>query len=186
MTPQTESPQPAGSLSINALGIFSSPLPSAVPSHYHPSKSMAAKLWTKYVDMEGCLCLKLLHLPTDEVKIYSIIDSPDMAPLDDLSFSFAIYFAATSALEDDEAQAMLGSDRHALLLRFKVGLEQSFAHGNFLNHPTVTGLHALSIYLVSYFLCLGVLTPLMTKRSQHFEFTTVEREFGFWMVLQSG
>ncbi|KAF2259935.1 hypothetical protein CC78DRAFT_524049 [Lojkania enalia] len=148
MTPQMESPHPTGSLSINALGILSSPSPSIVPSHYHPSKPMAVKLWTMYVNnVEGCAGLKLLHLPTDEVKMYSVIDNPVTALLDNLTLNFAIYFAATSALEDDEAQAILGQDKHTLLLRFKAGLEQSFAHGDFLNTPTVTGLYALAIYL---------------------------------------
>jgi hypothetical protein len=157
MTPQTESPHPAGSLSINALGILSSPLPSAVPSHYHPSKQMAVKLWTIYINnVEGCSGLKLLHLPTDEIKMYSIVDNPATASLDDLALNFAINFAATSALDDDEAQVTLGQDKQTLLLRFKVGLEQSFAHGDFLNSPTVTGLHALAIYLVS---CLLILMP---------------------------
>lgn len=186
MTPEMESPHPAASLSINALGILSSPSSSTIPSHYHPSKPMAVKLWTMYVNnVEGCAGLKLLHLPTDEAKMYSIIDNPVTVSLDDLALNFAIYFAATSALDDNEAQAILGQDKHTLLLRFKVGLEQSFAHGDFLNSPTVTGLRALAIYLVSCPSRLGALALLMINCSQHFEYTIVEREYGSWMALQS-
>lgn len=108
------------------------------------------KLWTIYINnVEGCLGLKLLHLPTDEIRMYSIVDNPPTASLDDLALSFAIYFAAASALDVDEAQVTLAQDKHTLLLRFKIGFEQSFAHGDFLNSPTVTGLLALAIYLVS-------------------------------------
>jgi hypothetical protein len=130
-------------------------------------------------NVEGCVGLKLLHLPTDEIKIYSVIDNPVAASLDDLSLSFAIYFAATSALENSEAPATMGQDKHTLLLRFKIGLEQAFAHGDFLNSPTVTGLHALAIYLVSYLLYLVALTLLMTSCSQRFECTIVGKEYGF-------
>lgn len=153
MTPQMESPHPARCLPINALGILSSPSLSAVPSQYHPPKQAAVKLWTIYINnVEGCSGLKLLHLPTDEIKIYSIVDDPATASLVDLALNFAIYFAAISTLDDDEAQFTLGQDKQTLLLQFKSGLEQSFAHGDFLNSPTVTGLRALAIYLVSYLL----------------------------------
>jgi len=116
-------------------------------------------------NVEVCAGLKLLHIPTDEIKMYSIIDNPITASLDSLALSFAIYFAATSALEADEAQAILGQDKHTLLFRFKVGLEQSFAHGDFLNSPTVTGLRALAIYLVSCLSSLNILALLMTNQS---------------------
>lgn len=107
-------------------------------------------------NVEGCIGLKLLHLPTDEEKIYSVIDDPTKASFENLALCFAVYFASTVSLEDGpEAQGILGQDKHALLLSFKVGLEQAFAHGGFLDCPTLTGLHALAIYLVcSLFLSL--------------------------------
>ena len=147
------------------------------------------KLWTIYINnVEGCSGLKLLHSPTDEIKMYSIVDDPAAAPLDDLALSFAIYFAAISTLDDDEAQVTLGQDKQTLLLRSKIGLEQSFAHGDFLNSPTVTGLQALAIYLVSSLL---VLVPLATADetklcSLHFASTTAEKEYGSWTALRSG
>ncbi|KAH8704400.1 hypothetical protein GQ44DRAFT_764127 [Phaeosphaeriaceae sp. PMI808] len=148
VTTQMESPHPAGPLSINALGILSSPSLSAVPFHYHPPKQTAVKLWKTYTNnVEGCAGLRLLHHSTDEIKIYSVIDNPATAPLDDLAMAFAVYFAAISALDIGETQATLGQDKQTLLFRFKVGLEQSFAHGDFLSSPTVTGLQALAIYL---------------------------------------
>ena len=84
--------------------------------------------------------------------MYSTIDNPVTASLDNLALSFAIYFASTVSLDAPEAQAVLGEDEHTLLLRFKVGLEQAFAHGDFLDRPTMTGLHALAIYLVWFIL----------------------------------
>ena len=99
-------------------------------------------------NIDGCIGLKLLHLPTDEVKVYSTIDDPVTASPDNLALSFAIYFAATVSLDGPEGQVILEQDKHTLLLRFKVGLEQAFAYGDFLDRPTMTALHALAIYLV--------------------------------------
>ena len=99
-------------------------------------------------NLESCIGLKLLHLPTDEVKVYSTIDDPTTASPDNLALGFAIYFAATVSLDGPEAQVILKQDKHMLLLRFKVGLEQAFAYGDFLDRPTMTALHALAIYLV--------------------------------------
>ena len=107
------------------------------------------RLWNIYVDnVESCTGLKLLHLPTDEVKVYSTIDNPIMASTDNLALCFAIYFASTASLDVPESQITLGQDKHMLLLQFKVGLEQAFAYGDFLDRPTMTGLHAFAIYLV--------------------------------------
>ena len=99
-------------------------------------------------NVESCIGLKLLHLPTDEVKVYSIIDDPIAASPDNLALSFAIYFSAIVSLDGPEAQVILEQDKHMLLLRFKLGLEQAFAYGDFLDRPTMTALHALAIYLV--------------------------------------
>lgn len=107
------------------------------------------RLWNTYVDnVESCAGLKLLHLPTDEVKIYSTIDDPTKASFENLALCLAIYFASTVSLDDEETQAFFGQDKCAYLLSFKVGLEQAFAQGDFLDCPTLTGLHALAIYLV--------------------------------------
>ncbi|KAF7557993.1 hypothetical protein G7Z17_g281 [Cylindrodendrum hubeiense] len=126
--PHTGSPHPAASSPFDALGILSSPSLSITPASLHPSQELAAKLWKIYVEnVEACMGLKVLHIPTDEIKVYSVINDPTTAPLDKLSLSFAILFAST----------------------LKVGLEQAFAHGNFLDRPTITGLHALAIYLPS-------------------------------------
>ena len=131
------------------MGILSSPSLSVVPASLHPPKYLAVRLWNIYVDnVESCTGLKLLHLPTDEVKVYSTIDDPTSASLENLALSFAVYFAATISLDVPEAQITFGLDKQTLLLQFKIGLEQAIAHGDFLNRPTITGLLGLAIYLV--------------------------------------
>jgi hypothetical protein len=58
-----------------------------------------------------------------------------------------VYFASTVSIDSSEAGIILGQDKNTLLLKFKIGLEQSLAHGDFLDRPNVTGLIALAIYL---------------------------------------
>ncbi|KAF2805192.1 uncharacterized protein BDZ99DRAFT_396642 [Mytilinidion resinicola] len=146
--PQTASPQPPVVSPFNATGILSSAFLSVAPASFYPNTQLAVRLWKIYVDnVEGTAGFKLLHLPTDEVKVYSTINDPSTASLENLALSFAIYFTSTVTLEDPEAHVTLGQDRNTFLLQCKVGLEQAFAHGDFLDRPTMTGLHALAIYL---------------------------------------
>lgn len=152
LTPPSTTPQTPAVSPFNAAGILSSPCLSEHPASLHPPKALAIKLWHIYVDnVESCAGLKLLHVPTDEIRVFSVIDNPYAVPLEDLALSFAIYFATTTSLDTQEAQAILPQDRSSLLLKFKLGLEQAFAHADFLNCPTITGLHALAIYVVCFF-----------------------------------
>lgn len=120
------------------------------PASLHPPNHLAARLWTIYVEnVEACAGLKLLHQPTDEIKVYSVIDNPASASPENLSLAFAIYFASTVSLSPAEAGVILEHDKNTTLLQFKLGLEQSFAHADFLDRPTISGLHALAIYVAS-------------------------------------
>ncbi|KEF60647.1 uncharacterized protein A1O9_02208 [Exophiala aquamarina CBS 119918] len=133
---------------FSASGILSAPAFSLAPADLHPPKRVAVRLWNIYVNnVDGCTGLKLLHLPTDEVKVYSTIEQPVGAPLDHHALCLAIFYATTITLDDEEALEVLGQERYTQLLKFKVGLEQAFAQGDFLDRPTLTGLHALAIYL---------------------------------------
>ena len=86
--------------------------------------------------------------------MYSTIDEPITVSLDSLALCFAIYFAAAVSLDIPEAQETLSEGNYMILLWLKASLEQAFAHGDFLDRPTVTGLHVLTIYLVCSILAL--------------------------------
>lgn len=130
------------------MGIMSFPCYTQQPSAFHPGKAAAVELWNIYLNnVEIILGLKLTHIPTDEVRVYSTIDDPVTAKLDDLAFCYSVYFAAAVSLDDS---TVLFLDKTTELQRFKMGIEQAFAHGDFFNRPTLTGLRALAIYLVSF------------------------------------
>ncbi|EEU36122.1 uncharacterized protein NECHADRAFT_53038 [Fusarium vanettenii 77-13-4] len=108
---------------FSAMGILSSPSLSQHPSIFHPDKPIAAELWNTYAsNVESCLGLRILHIPTDEVRVYSAIHNPTKAPFDDLAFCFAIYFASTMSLEEPDAPAMLILDKPRQLQLFKAAL----------------------------------------------------------------
>lgn len=175
-SPGLPSPSP-----FNAAGILSSPSPSILPASLHPPNHIAARLWTIYIDnVEACTGLKFLHQPTDEVKVYSVIDNPATASMENLSLTFAIYFASTVSLDSPEAGLLLGQDKTTALHQFKLGLEQSFAHGDFLDRPTTTGLHALAIYVVSSPAWNGRWDPttLIIYCRLHSGSTTAAKEYG--------
>ncbi|KAF5706722.1 hypothetical protein FMUND_11458 [Fusarium mundagurra] len=130
---------------FDAMGIMSSPCYTQHPSEFHPGKAIAIDLWNIYLNnVEIMLGLKLTHIPTDEVRVYSTINDPARTKFDDLTFCYSIYFAAAASLEEPTA---LFLDKTNVLQRFKMGIEQAFAHGDFFNRPTLTGLRALAIYL---------------------------------------
>lgn len=111
---------------------------------------MALRLWRLYGErVEDVTGHKVLHGPTDEVKVYTTIGDPSNAPYENLALCYAIYFTATVSLEKSETEQYLEDDRVTSLFNFKHGLEQAFAHGDFLDRPSITALFALSIYLVS-------------------------------------
>ncbi|KAG5747382.1 hypothetical protein H9Q70_009948 [Fusarium xylarioides] len=130
---------------FDVMGIMSPPWFTQHPSVFHPDKATAIELWNIYLNnVEIIIGLKLTHIPSDEVRVYSTIDEPATAKLDDLAFCYSIFFAAAVSLEDS---ASLFLDKTTELQRFKMGIEQAFAHGDFFNQPTLTGLRALAIYL---------------------------------------
>jgi hypothetical protein len=112
-----------------------------------PTKSSAIELWKNYVDnVEPCN--KVLHRPTAEVLVYSAIDDPQSTSAEAMAVIFAVLFISTVILDSNSVHSITGEDKMASLRRFKFGLEQAFAKADFLQHPSVSLLQALSIYLV--------------------------------------
>ncbi|CAI6034458.1 unnamed protein product [Clonostachys chloroleuca] len=146
-SPQASAPTQSVS-PYNVLGILSVPDLSRPPHTYHPPSHIASQLWVSYLNnLEIFAGQKLLHIPTDEVKVFQTIRDPSLAALEDLALCFAIYFGACLSVRDPDQYAILGGSRTEALLSFKTGLEQALAHANLLDRPSFTGCQALAIYL---------------------------------------
>jgi len=131
------------------MGILSSPRFDIPLATYHPSKLVATQLWKIYVDNVDP-CSKVLHIPTDEVVIFTAIDDPINASPDAMALCFAVYYAATVARDADAAQEVVREEILPSLQQFKTGLELAFALADFLENPTLLLLQALGIYVVSF------------------------------------
>ncbi|KEY69358.1 hypothetical protein S7711_08116 [Stachybotrys chartarum IBT 7711] len=144
-TPQEQRPYCSP---FNALGVLSARALDQPPHSNHPPTQVAVKLWNHFKECVDTACNAcLLHMPTDEVKVYSVIQDPAKASYENLALCFAIYFTTVASLTEEDAKILLGRDRTAALFLFKDGLEQSFAYADFLDCPTVTLLNALSTYI---------------------------------------
>ncbi|CAH0020341.1 unnamed protein product [Clonostachys rhizophaga] len=85
---------------FNPLGVLSVPGMLHPPYGLHPAKSVAAFLWRQYVEVvEECASCKILHVPADEIIVFSTIEDPSSASAENLALCFAIYFASCASLE---------------------------------------------------------------------------------------
>jgi len=131
----------------NPMGILSGKSNTQVSSRFFPSSQTGLRLWNLYLErIDSCTGLKVLHVPTDEVKVCATIDNPAGAQSENLALCFAIFYATIAAVEPAEAQAVLG-DVITSQSRFKIGFEQALADAEILDNPTLTLLSALSIFL---------------------------------------
>jgi len=132
----------------NPMGILSVASSLESFSAFFPNKREALKLWNAYLErIDSCSGLKVLHVPTDEVRICEAINDPARAQPEDLALCFAVFFASTATFRPPEFQAIFGEDLTRCQLRNKTGLEQALAKANILENPTLTLLCALIIYL---------------------------------------
>ncbi|KAK2017362.1 fungal-specific transcription factor domain-containing protein [Colletotrichum eremochloae] len=147
-TPVSEPALKAAPSPFNPMGILSAPDLKLDLADLLPPKSGAIELWKNYVDRVE-LCNKVLHRPTAEVLIYTAIDDPHSAPLDAMAVMFAVFFVSAVILEPSTVQGLTGEDKVTCLHRFKTGLEQAFAKADFLEHPSVKLLQALTVYMAA-------------------------------------
>ncbi|KAK7403529.1 hypothetical protein QQX98_010707 [Neonectria punicea] len=145
-TPRNHSPQPPTTSPFNPMGILSSRCFLQPLTAHLPPKMAAMQLWRIFVDRVDP-CSKVLHIPTDEVTIYTAIDNPGNASTEVLALCYAVYFSATVALEPNDATGILEGDKYVWLHQFKKGVDQALAHSEFLDTPTVVLLQAVAIYL---------------------------------------
>jgi hypothetical protein len=118
-------------------------------SSYFPLKQTALRLWNSYLErIEACSGIKVLHIPTDEVKICATIENPAGAQPEDLALCYSVFFAAMAVLQPTEAQALLQQDDpFTVQFRCKTGFEQALAEAEVLDKPTFPMLCALTLYL---------------------------------------
>ncbi|KAF5586036.1 hypothetical protein FPCIR_8056 [Fusarium pseudocircinatum] len=146
-TPREEPPHQVDSpvCHLNPMGWLSAGIASVSTAIYHPQRRVAIRLWKVFVDGVDSY-VKVLHIPSTETTLYTVIGDPTQASNENLALCFAIYFAAVTATPSDEALDITGEDKKQALIRYRMCLEQSMAQADFLENPTITSLQAMAIY----------------------------------------
>ncbi|KAL4781314.1 fungal-specific transcription factor domain-containing protein [Aspergillus varians] len=133
--------------SLNISGILSSP-PAVESRVFRPTKWQSTQLWQTFVNNVDPLT-KILHIPTAQASVFGAISDASETIEDINALLFAIFYAATTSLEEDDVGALLGHDKRTALGVFKLCFEQSLSRVNILDNPSLLSLQALAIYLLS-------------------------------------
>jgi hypothetical protein len=122
--------------------------PALESQNEHPTRWQAVQLWQVFVNNVDPLT-KILHIPTAQPTVFEAINNPRGAARDVNALLFAIYFAATTSLQKEDVNHLLGQEKSVAIEVLKQGLEKALEHANLLDNPTLTSIQALAIYLVS-------------------------------------
>lgn len=112
----------------------------------YPDPQLALHLWSTYVKCVDPV-VKILHIPTTQSAVIATILEPRSAGQSMLALTFAIYYAAVTALSP-EAWTSLPVERSVLLVRYKNALDALLLSTESMNRPEMIALQALAIYVV--------------------------------------
>ena len=117
---------------------------------FYPDTNLALRLWNVYVKSVDPV-LKVLHIPTVQSTVIATILEPRAAPSSTVALTFAIYFAAVTALchDNNNDPVDLPCEKPTLLKRYKISLDRLLMVTDLMNQPEMTALQALGIYAVS-------------------------------------
>lgn len=95
--------------------------------------------------------VKILHIPTAQSAVVATILDPKSAGSSTIALTFAIYFAAVTALSHDNKHEPieLPYEKSVLLKQYKIVLDRLLTVTDLMNRPEMTALQALGIYVVS-------------------------------------
>ncbi len=115
----------------------------------YPDTQLALRLWNVFVTSVDPV-LKILHIPTVQSTVVTTILNTRSAQASTVALTFAIYYAAVTALchHDCGEPVELPWEKLLLLKRYQTALDRLLVGPDFINRPDVTGLQALAIYVV--------------------------------------
>lgn len=120
------------------------------PLDFYPDTQLALRLWDVYVKSVDPV-LKILHIPTVQSAVVETILDPRSAQPSTVALTFAIYYAAVTALchDDSDESVDLPWEKPALLKRYQTALDRLLVTPDLMSRPDIASLQALAIYVVS-------------------------------------
>ncbi|KAJ8115101.1 hypothetical protein OPT61_g3182 [Boeremia exigua] len=100
---------------------------------------------------------KVVHLPTILVSLQTARSNGKLT-VSNLALEYAIYWMALCTLTDDEAWVMGLGHRIDLLKSYRAAVEHFLASSHLMDHPDLTSLQALIIYMIGLRTCLNSAT----------------------------
>lgn len=90
-------------------------------------------------------------MPTVEPKISEWLSRDDVGgmPTNLNTLLFAVYFSATSSMENDECREVLGGDRNAIVTKYRAAEENALTVAGLLNTDDLMVLQSFVIYLTT-------------------------------------
>ncbi|KAJ5605528.1 hypothetical protein N7510_008309 [Penicillium lagena] len=118
------------------------------PLDFYPDSQLALRLWDVYVKSVDPV-LKILHIPTVQSAVVATILDPRSAQPSTVALTFAIYYAAVTALchDDSDEPIDLPWEKSVLLKRYQTALDRLLVTPDFMSRPEIAGLQALAIYV---------------------------------------
>lgn len=114
---------------------------------FYPDTRLALRLWNVYIKSVDPV-LKILHIPSVQSTVVATILDPSSAPSSTLALTFAIYFAAVTALCHDKNKDPIDLPLETLE-RYRRSLDRLLMVPDLMDQPDLTALQALAIYVVS-------------------------------------
>ena len=133
----------------------------------HPPKAHALQLWQKYLQIVEPMN-KVLHVPTDEIDVFTAIDSPDKVDPAFESLLFSVYFSTVTVYQPEQYRATFGESKMVAADRFRAGMERALVQARFLESPSLRTLQALTLFLVCW--------PHLLHRYLHFVYSTNQHQ----------
>ncbi|KAJ5804975.1 fungal-specific transcription factor domain-containing protein [Penicillium riverlandense] len=124
------------------------------PANLYPDPQLALRLWRAFIENVDPV-VKILHIPTTQSSMVALVADPSRTTSSFSALAFAIYFAATTSLNEDEISRISSNSRSELLEEFKNGLNKIIIELNLFNEPDVTTVEAVAIFAT----CLRVHDP---------------------------
>ncbi|KAJ4864457.1 fungal specific transcription factor domain-containing protein [Trichoderma breve] len=114
----------------------------------YPDAQLALRLWNVYVRSVDPV-LKILHIPTIQSAVVATILDARSAQPSMVALTFAIYYAAVTALchHDCDEPVDLSWEKPVLLKHYQTALDRLLVTPDFMKRPDMTGLQALAIYV---------------------------------------
>lgn len=113
---------------------------------YHPSLPQAINLFAVFTENVSPV-MRLFHMPTLSRSYWDTIASLDSLDKNTEALLFAIYYATTISLSDEQCLSLLGVSRQAATEKYRFAVEQALARADLLNTHSMVLLQAAVLFL---------------------------------------